>query len=378
MGQPRGPPGAAPVRVDQAVEMDPHAVIMMSPTEAQAAAGGQARFTFAVIERSGVAYSVESAVSSWSRLLLPAGHIGRGELVVDVPDDAGPGRYALRLVATASGKEIAAANVMLRIAGEGGPGSEPCLKVLPRPKLDLQPDGSVVVTLQVVNCGNVDVTFVLRARHEDGWSFSIDEPELVVGVQQGPITVKATLRPPAGHGADHGDEITVEVNAGTGWLPVRGRVPRRLWPWVVAVTAAVAIAIGATAAVLASQDESDDNVAVTNDGPVADGTTVPPTTTETTEPEPEPVQIESFSVNSADDDPCTITVAWSATGDPKGQLELYRDGELVETLPVGDDSRSTGTSSGPYAFGYELKAFDSAGTQTDNALSDINGDCPVE
>jgi hypothetical protein len=366
------------VRVDQAVEMDPHAVIMMSPTEAQAAAGGQARFTFAVIERSGVAYSVESAVSSWSRLLLPAGHIGRGELVVDVPDDAGPGRYALRLVATASGKEIAAANVMLRIAGEGGPGSEPCLKVLPRPKLDLQPDGSVVVTLQVVNCGNVDVTFVLRARHEDGWSFSIDEPELVVGVQQGPITVKATLRPPAGHGADHGDEITVEVNAGTGWLPVRGRVPRRLWPWVVAVTAAVAIAIGATAAVLASQDESDDNVAVTNDGPVADGTTVPPTTTETTEPEPEPVQIESFSVNSADDDPCTITVAWSATGDPKGQLELYRDGELVETLPVGDDSRSTGTSSGPYAFGYELKAFDSAGTQTDNALSDINGDCPVE
>src|SRR5918995_2341420 len=115
MGQPRGTPGAAPVRVDQAVEMDPHAVITMSPTEAQAAAGGQVRFTFAVIERSGVAYSVESAVSSWSRLLLPAVHVGRGELVVDVPDDAGPGRYALRLVATASGKEIAAANVMLRI-----------------------------------------------------------------------------------------------------------------------------------------------------------------------------------------------------------------------------------------------------------------------
>lgn len=127
-------------------------------------------------------------MGSWCRLLLPASDFGRGELVVDVPDDAGSGRYALRLVATASGQEIAAANVMLRIAGEPRPGGEPCLKVLPRPKFDLQPDGTVVVTLQVVNCGNVDATLVLRARHEDGWSFSVDEPELVIGVQEGPVT----------------------------------------------------------------------------------------------------------------------------------------------------------------------------------------------
>jgi hypothetical protein len=171
--------------VDQAVQMDPRAVIRMNPAEAQAAAGGQARFSFEVIERQAVAYSVESAVGSWCRLLLPAGNVGRGELVVDVPGDAGPGRYALRLVATASGEEIAAANVMLRIAGERV-GGEPCLRVLPRPKFDLQPDGTVVVTLQVVNCGNVDATLVLRARHEDGWSFSVDEPELVIGVQEGP------------------------------------------------------------------------------------------------------------------------------------------------------------------------------------------------
>jgi hypothetical protein len=139
------------------------------------AAGDQARFSFEVIEPQAVAYSVESAVSSWCRLLLPAGHVGGGELVVDVPSDAGPGRYALRLVATASGQEIAAANVMLHITAEARPGTEPCLKVLPAPKFDLQPDGTVVVTLQVVNCGNVDATLVLRARHEDGWSFSVDE-----------------------------------------------------------------------------------------------------------------------------------------------------------------------------------------------------------
>jgi hypothetical protein len=355
--------------------MDPRAVITMSPTEAQAAAGGQARFTFAVIERRGVAYAVASAVSSWCRLLLPVGQVGRGELVVDVPDDAGPGRYLLRLVATASGQEIAAANVMLRIAGDRRPGGELCLKVLPRPKFDLQPDGSIVVSLQVVNCGNVDATLVLRAHHEDGWSFSIDEPQLIVGVQNGPITVKVTLRP-AGHGVDHGDEITVEVNAGTGWQPVRGRVPRRLWPWA-AAAAAVVVAVGVAAAALASQDESDDNVAVTDDELVADGTTVPPTTA--TEPATEPVQIESFSVVDGPIDSetnlCPITARWSATGDSNGRLELYRDGELVETLRVGNDAQTDGVRSGSFAFVYELKAFDAAGTQTDSERSEITFDC---
>ena len=349
----------------------------MTPTEAQVAAGGQARFSFAVIERRGVAYSVESAVGSWCRLLLPASDFGRGELVVDVPDDAGSDRYALRLVATASGQEIAAANVMLRIAGEPRPGGEPCLKVLPRPKFDLQPDGTVVVTLQVVNCGNVDATLVLRARHEDGWSFSVDEPELVIGVQEGPVTVKVTLRPPADHGVDQGDQITVEVNVGTGWQPVRGRVPaqRRLWPWVAAAAAAHVVAAGVAAAVLASQDESDDSVAVASDETTEE--TTDETTEETTAPVPEPVQIASFNVDNADD-ACTITIEWDATGDPDGRLELYRDGELVETLPVGADSRTENTSSGPYARAYELKALDADGNQTDEANSDVTGDCPVE
>jgi hypothetical protein len=350
----------------------------MTPSEARAAAGGQARFTFAVIEGKTVAYSVESAVSSWSRLLLPAGHVGRGELVVDVPDDAGPGRYLLRLVATASGEEVAAANVMLRVAGARS-GGKPCLNVLPRPKFDLQPDGTVVVTLQVVNCGNVDATLVLRARHADGWSFSVDEPELVIGVQEGPVTVKVTLRPPAGHGVDHGDEITVEVNVGDGWQPVRGRLQRRLWPWVAAAAAALFVAAGVAAAVVASQDESDDSVAVETDETTEETTdeTTEETTEETTAPVPEPVQIASFDVDNADD-PCTITIEWDATGDPDGRLELYRDGELVEALPVGADSRTENTSSGPYARAYELKALDADGNQTDEANSDVTGDCPVE
>jgi len=364
--------------------MDPRAVIAMSPSEAQASAGGQARFGFAVIERQVVAYSVESAIGSWCRLLLPAGGVGRGELVVDVPDDAGPGRYALRLVANASGQEVAAANVMLRVAGEARPGGEPCLRVLPRPKFDLQPDGTVVLTLQVVNCGNVNATLVLQARHEDGWSFSVDEPELVIGVQQGPVAVKVTLRPPAGHGVDEGDHVTVEVNVGTGWQPVRGRIQahRRVWPWVAAAAAALVVAAGVAAAVLASQDGSEDSAAVTTDESedTSDDTSDDPsedTSEDTSEPVPEPVQIASFDVDNSED-PCTITIDWDATGDPDGGLELYRDGELMESLPVGADSRTENTGEGPYERAYELKAYDADGNQTDQASSDLVGECPVQ
>jgi hypothetical protein len=363
------------VKVGQAVGMDPRAVIRMNPTEGQAAAGGQARFTFAVIERRAVAYSVESAVSSWCRLLLPAGQIGLGELVVDVPDDAGPGRYALRVVATASGQEIAAANVTLRIAGERRLGREPCLEVLPRPKFNLQPDGSVVVTLQVVNCGNVDVNLVLQAHHEDGWSFSVDEPQLIVGVQQRPITVKVTLRPPARHGVDRGDQITVEVNAGTGWQSVQGRVPRRIWPWVAAGAAALVVAAGVAAAVLASSDESDDNVAVTDDGTVTEETTVPPSTEETTEPVPEPPQILSLTVDASQG--CDITVAWVVTGDGE-RLELIRDdGKVInDSLPVESGSEVDSLSGeGTGEFTYELIAHDFEDVVKDRMTASDTGSC---
>jgi hypothetical protein len=357
----------------------------MTPSEAQAAAGSQARFTFPVIERSGLAYSVESAVSSWCRLLLPAGEVGSGELLVDVPSDAGPGRYALRLVATASGQEVAAANVTLRIGADRPLGGEPCLEILPRPTFKLLPDGSVVATLQLVNCGNVDVNLVVHAHHEDGWSFSVDEPQLIVGVQQGPITVTVTLEPPARHGVDHGDRITVEVNAGNGWQRVRGRVPRRLWPWAAAAAAAVVVGVGATGAVLASQNESPDNETVVGDGPTddeaaTDATTVPPPPEDTTEPVTEPVEIESLTVDTFS---CDITVAWDATGNPDGRLELVRgDGEVIDdSLPVESGSVSEYAydlfGEGNYDIAYELVAYDSDDQETDQESASGSDSCVV-
>jgi hypothetical protein len=240
--------------------MDPQAELRVNPTEADVSAGHQARFTFATLPHDAVAYSMlaEAEVSAWCRVLVPVGGRGLGEVVVDVPGDARTGRYSLRLVATAAGQTIAAADFGLSVRGERRGVIERCLRVLGAPKFSLQPDGSVQVTLQVVNCGGVDATLVVQARHRDGWSFVVEDPHLVIGAHRGPVTVKVTLRPPVGRKVDRGDQITVEVDTGTGWQPVPGRVPRPAWPWVVAaVIAGLLLAVGVAAA---SVDDSGDDV----------------------------------------------------------------------------------------------------------------------
>jgi Abnormal spindle-like microcephaly-assoc'd, ASPM-SPD-2-Hydin len=243
----------------------------MNPTEAEAAAGAQVRFTFAVIQRDAVAYSVESAdaaISSWCRVLLPAVRASPGELVVDVPADAGPGGYRLRLVATAGGREIAAGDVTLRVEGER------CLRILPSPKFSVEADGTVLFTLRVVNCGIVDANLLLRAHHEDGWSFSVDSPELIIGVGKGPVTVQVILRPPIGRRVDRGDGVTVEVETGTGWRPLSGRVQRPAWPWVAAAAVALVVTVAVAGGAWAWWPESDDDGAVAtelDDGPADSG-----------------------------------------------------------------------------------------------------------
>lgn len=235
--------------------MEPRAGITIDPSEAEAAAGAQVRFTFPVNQGDAAAYSVESpdvAVRSWCRVLLPAGRSGRGELVVDVPADTGPGRYHLRLVATAWGRTIASGAVTLRIGGEG------CLRIASVPKFSLEPDGTLLATLRVVNCGIIDGHLSLRAHHEDGWSFSVDAPELVIGVGKGPVTVQITLRPPLGRSVGRGDRVTVEVETGTGWQSLSGRVGRPPWSWVAAAAVPLVVVAAAAAGALPSSDDDDE------------------------------------------------------------------------------------------------------------------------
>ena len=56
-------------------------------------------------------------------------------------------------------------------------------------------DGTVVATLRVANCGGLDVTLVVRARHESGWSFTVDDPELVPEVLSQARALAAAGRP---------------------------------------------------------------------------------------------------------------------------------------------------------------------------------------
>jgi hypothetical protein len=53
-----------------------------------------------IVEDETVTYRVQCAdvaMGSWCRVLLPAARAGIGGLVIDVPVDARPGRYPLRL-----------------------------------------------------------------------------------------------------------------------------------------------------------------------------------------------------------------------------------------------------------------------------------------
>jgi hypothetical protein len=254
--------------------MDPYSAVHVNPTEVAAARGQQARFQFMTIDGGTVAYKVQCAdeyVGSWCRFVLPAAESGPGELLIDVPADARRGRYSLRVVAMAGSRRIVAADVTLRVEDDR------CLRIVSLPKVSLQPDGTVLVSVPVLNCGMVDMNLQLQARHEDGWSFTVDSSELIIGVGKGPVGVKVTLRPPEGERVRRGDRITVEVDTGTGWPSFAVRVPPRLvWPWV----AAAAVVAAATAgALVALWPDNDDVVEGPDDGipngePAGDGTSV--------------------------------------------------------------------------------------------------------
>lgn len=361
--------------------MDSQPFITVYPTELHASPGGQVRFQFTGVGDRTVAYSVqcvEPGVASWCRVLLPAADGRAGELIVDVPDDAPPGRHPLRLVATAMGREVAAGELTLRIVGER------CLRIVAAPTFSLEADGTVEVTLRVLNCGTVDAELVLRARHQEGWSFDIDAPELVIGVDEGPVTVKVVLRPDSRGSVDRGDRITIEVETGAGWQPLVGRIPgpRPVVRRAVAL-AAVVIAGVLAASVLAdmwsdSGEEGADPLVADEGGPAGGpededgepGGGGPGTTDEAVEP----VDIRSFTVDASG---CDISVEWDAGGNPDGSLELYREGDLIEEMSVGpgslDEPIDAIITDDSYELTYELIAYDSDGVETDSR-SDSDGD----
>lgn len=79
------------------------------------------------------------------------------------------------------------------------------------PQVTLNPDGTVTVKVSLLNRGPLDVKGSLRLRHDDGWWFSPENPEITVRAAKGPVDVSATFRPPQGRQARGGDEVTVQL-----------------------------------------------------------------------------------------------------------------------------------------------------------------------
>lgn len=361
--------------------MDSQPFITVYPTELHASPGGHVRFQFTGVGDQTVAYSVhcgEPEVASWFRVLLPAADGRAGELIVDVPDDARPGRHPLRLVAMAMGREVAAGELTLRIVGER------CLRVVTAPTFSLETDGTVEVTLRVLNCGTVDATLVLRAHHQDGWSFDIDAPELVIGVDEGPVTVKVVLRPGSGRSVDRGDRITVEVETGAGWQPIVSRMPgpRPIWRRVAAVAVLVlvgAIAVGGLSGMWSDSGDEGAGPVIADDGVPEDGDDEPGDDgPDTTEEPVEPVEIRSLTVDASG---CNVFVEWDAGGNADGRLELYRDDDLVREMSVGpgsfDEPIDEIITDRFYELTYELVAYDPDGVENDRRSDSDEGDCQV-
>jgi hypothetical protein len=272
--------------------VDPLPVIEVRPPRITAAPGQQVRLEIEFAGDRSVTYQVgsdDADVAGWCYVLVPESGHGPsagapGELLIDVPAEARPARYRLRLVATRQGRSVAAADVILRVEGDR------CLKIVALPKFELQADGTVVATLRVVNCGGLDVTLVVRARHESGWSFTVDDPELVIGVGEDPVTVKVTLRPPADATVERGDRITLEVETGGDWQPYPGRVLQPLrTPLIVAAVAVIVVAAAASGVSALLGEPDDGGVATgglisTTTGTADTSTTGSPVTTGTPDP----------------------------------------------------------------------------------------------
>jgi hypothetical protein len=79
------------------------------------------------------------------------------------------------------------------------------------PDVTMNPDGTVTVKVSLLNRSDVDVNASVRLRHDDGWWFSPESPELTVKASEGPVDVTATFRSAHGRKTGSGDQVTVQL-----------------------------------------------------------------------------------------------------------------------------------------------------------------------
>lgn len=162
--------------------------------------------------------------------VLEAGQQRAGTLELRVPKGGRmqPGTYPLSLRAVSKGSaEPSVAGAVLVIE------ARTCVFLPSIPKFELQADGSVLATISLGNCGNVNCQGSIQIRHKDGWHFSLDSPEVTINSGIKGVDAKLTLRPPRGKSAQPGDEVTLDISwQGQTLLvePLKGRIKAKFGP----------------------------------------------------------------------------------------------------------------------------------------------------
>ena len=269
--------------------------LLFDDHEQQVRSGGTARFRFRMLDgpahAPNLTYRVEARddrfdprwcrVSSQSR----RGGEGNGELIVEIPGGGSvpPGSYHLTLIVRSGAGDTATAECLLTVEASR------CGRISARPHVTIDPDGSITASVSLLNCGNVDLEVSIDIRHQGGWRFEADRPDLTLQAGVGPFEAQLAYESPSGRTASPGDEVTVELRhvgttlhridvrlSGTSAIATRRGRPS---PWMLIAPLVVAIAGITTVASSPIAFQSDESeAAAPYDGEQRATTTAPSTT----------------------------------------------------------------------------------------------------
>lgn len=232
----------------------------------------------------------------------------RATIGVTLAPSASPSQHPpvhVRLTVAPRGGQAAAAQTIVRFGDD-----DRCAAFATPPRVTVTPDGSVTASVELVNCGPLTISLMLRARREDGVALTIDRPEITLTAGDDPISVTITLRRSDGRPVDAHDVIDLDlVSDGLVLASTQAAVrpdlrppPTRSGARRVRVAAAV---IGAALLLALAVPVVADLVGTGGDGGDGDGDGV-----DTDGPA---ATIESFSVTFLEDR-CATTLEWTVTG----------------------------------------------------------------
>ena len=333
--------------------------LLLDDHERQVRSGGSVHFPFRVldvpVDASNLTYQIDVRERGfdprWCRVAPPplgaeGGSVG--QLVVEIPIDASPpaGTYHVTLVVHSGAGRAAAAECAVTVE------SSRCARFSALPRVSLNPDGSLTATVSLLNCGNLNLDVSIDVRHQGGWRFEAETPDLTLQTGVGPVEATFTYRLPGDRRASPGDEVTVELrHAGTLLHQIDARLSgartigvRRPRPSPLLLVAALVVALaGVTTLATSPISDRRDPEAVRHGSDPPSITTLSSTTAATSVPTTSVVTPTSSLRASTTAPPSGATTTTLRPG-----ADLFVDAQLTPTalwiITVRNDGPATATS----------------------------------